>query len=165
MDELNQLAEQIARLLILRHETLAIAESAAGGLISAAMLGVAGASAYYRGGAVVYTGDALQRLAGMTAEQLAQHRSSTTPRMEMLAATMRERMGTDWAIAESGAAGPTGNRYGDAAGHAALAVAGTVNRTQVIETGDSDRRKNMIAFAIAALRLLESAIKQAPTAR
>jgi nicotinamide-nucleotide amidase len=160
-NELNEVAEAIAKRLVERHETLAIAESAAGGLIAAAMLGVAGASAYFKGGAVVYTGEGIKRLVGMTDEQLAKHRSSTAPRVEMLAAAVRERLAADWAVAESGAAGPTGNRYGDAAGHAAIAVAGAINRSQVVETGDSDRRKNMVAFALAALRLLREAIEQA----
>jgi nicotinamide-nucleotide amidase len=159
-EELNQLAEAIAKILVDRHQTLAISESAAGGLISAAMLGVAGASAYFKGGAVVYTGDGIQRLVGMTAEQLAQHRSSTAPRVEMIALAIREKLGADWGIAESGAAGPTGNRYGDAAGHAAIAVAGAVNRSEVIETAQGDRRRNMVAFAAAALRLLQKALDE-----
>src|SRR3984893_2590389 len=161
MDELNEVAEAIARRLVERHETIAIAESAAGGLISAAMLGVAGASAYFKGGAVVYTGDGIQRLVGMTPEELALHRSSTAPRVAMLARAIREKLSATWAVAESGAAGPTGNRYGDAAGHAALAVSGPVASTQVIETGDADRRRHMQAFALSALRLLLTSIENA----
>jgi nicotinamide-nucleotide amidase len=162
MDELDEVAEAIAGRLVERHETIAIAESAAGGLISAAMLGVAGASAYFKGGAVVYTGDGIQRLVGMTPEELALHRSSTAPRVAMLARAIREKLSATWAVAESGAAGPTGNRYGDAAGRAALAVSGPVASTQVIETGDADRRRNMQAFALSALRLLLTSIENAP---
>jgi nicotinamide mononucleotide (NMN) deamidase PncC len=68
-------------------------------------------------------------------------------------------MGATWGIAETGAAGPTGNRYGDSAGHAALAVAGPVERSQVVETGDSDRRRNMEAFTLAALQMLLVALE------
>jgi len=158
MSEINQVAEAIARRLVERKESVAVGESAAGGLISAALLGVAGASAYFKGGVVVYTGDGKQRLAGMTPEDLAAHRSATVPHTAMLARTIRERLGATWGIAETGAAGPTGNRYGDAAGHAALAVSGPIERTEVIETGQTDRRQNMAAFALAALRLLERAL-------
>ena len=158
MSEINQVAEAIARRLVERKESVAVGESAAGGLISAALLGVAGASAYFKGGVVVYTGDGKQRLAGMTPEDLAAHRSATVPHTAMLARTIRERLGATWGLAETGAAGPTGNRYGDAAGHAALAVSGPIERTEVIETGQTDRRQNMAAFALAALRLLERAL-------
>ena len=131
-----------------------MAESSAGGLIAAALLGVAGASAYFKGGVVVYTGDGKRALAGMTDEQLAAHRSATEPHTAMLAHAIQQRLGATWAVAETGAAGPTGNRYGDAAGHAALAVVGPHEKTAVLETGDGDRLRNMDAFAAAALQLL-----------
>lgn len=161
MADIDDAAEAVARRLVERGESVAVAESSAGGLIAAALLGVAGASAYFKGGVVVYNADAKQRLAGMTPDQLEAHRSSTAPHTAMLARAIRDRLGAAWAIAETGAAGPTGNRYGDAAGHVALAVAGAVERTQVVETGNSDRRENMVAFAVAALRLLEGALDAA----
>lgn len=161
MPELDDLAEQIAQKLVARRESVAVAESAAGGLAAAALLGVAGASAYFKGGVVVYTGDGKERLAGMTKDQLAQHRSSTEPHTAQLAEAIRTRMGATWGIAETGAAGPTGNRYGDAAGHAALAVSGPVAKTATVETGHGDRRRNMQEFAVAALRLLRDTIPDA----
>lgn len=157
-DEINAVAEQIARRLVERGESVAVSESSAGGLISAALLGVAGASAYFKGGAVVYTGDQMQRLVGLTQEQLASTRPSTAPRAATVAQAVREHLGSTWAIAETGAAGPTGNRYGDAAGHAALAVSGPTERSQIVETGDSSRRRNMEAFTLAALRMLLDAL-------
>jgi PncC family amidohydrolase len=161
MAEMDRLAEDIARRLVERGESVAVAESSAGGLIAAALLGVSGASAYFKGGVVVYTGEGKQRLAGMSADDLAAHRSATVPHTILLARTIRERLGATWGIAETGAAGPTGNRYGDAPGHAALAVVGPIERTEVVETGQSDRRANMEAFAAAALRLLASALENA----
>jgi PncC family amidohydrolase len=160
--EIDDVAEAIGGLLIERGETIGVAESSAGGLISAALLGVAGASGFFKGGAVVYNADGKRRLAGMTTDALAVDRSSTAPHTALLATAIRDRLGSTWAIAETGAAGPTGNRYGDAAGHAALGVAGPVERTEIIETGDNDRRANMQAFALAALRLLHAAIEAAP---
>jgi len=158
MSEAETIAEEIARRLVERHETVSVAESSAGGLISTALLGVSGASAYFKGGVVVYNAAAKERLAGMTQEELAVDRSSTTPHTALLAAAIRRRLGSDWAIAETGATGPTGNRYGDVAGHVALAVSGRIELTEVVETGKNDRRENMEAFAIAALRLLNRAI-------
>lgn len=153
-----EIAEEIARRLVERGESVAVAESAAGGLMSAALLGVAGASAYFKGGVVVYTGDGKQRLAGMTREDLEANRSATEPHTAALARAIRARLEATWGIAETGAAGPTGNRYGDSAGHAALAVAGPIEHTTTIETGQSDRRQNMAAFALAALRLLRDTL-------
>src|SRR6516164_2993665 len=124
MSELDTIAEAVARRLIERNESVAVAESAAGGRISAALLGVAGASAYFKGGAVLYTGDGIKQLIGLTDSDLGQHRSATVGRSAMLARAIREKLGATWGIAETGAAGPTGNRYGDAAGHAALAISG-----------------------------------------
>ncbi len=158
MTAIDDIAAEIASRLVDRGQTVAVAESSAGGIISAALLGVAGASAYFKGGVVVYNADAKERLAGMTKQELDVARSSTEPHTALLAAAIRRPLGSDWAIAETGATGPTGNRYGDAAGHVALAVAGPAERTVVAETGDNDRRRNMDAFALAALRLLRDTI-------
>ena len=159
MSEIDDVAERVARRLIERRESVAVGESAAGGLIAAALLGVAGASAYFKGGVVVYTSEGKVRLAGMTMEQIERDRAATTPHTAILARLIREKLDATWGVAETGAAGPTGNRYGDAAGHAALAVSGPVELTAVIETGQSDRRANMESFAVAALRLLHQALE------
>ena len=158
MEEIDLIAETVARRLTERGESVAVAESSSGGLVAAALLGVAGASGYFKGGAVVYNAAAKMALAGMPQAEIDAHRSATAPHAALLAEAVRRRLGADWAIAEAGAAGPTGNRYGDPAGHVALAVAGPGARTEVVQTGSSDRRQNMTAFAIAALRLLASAL-------
>lgn len=146
-------AEKIAELLKQRKETVAVAESSAGGLISAALLSVAGASAYYVGGAVNYTRPVLLHLAGKRAEELAGMRGATEEFARFAAKAARERYQAHWGISESGAAGPTGNRYGDPAGHACLAVSGRVERAITLKTGSDDRVANMHAFAAAALEL------------
>ncbi len=158
MTELAQLAETIGQRLKDRGETVAVAESSAGGLISAALLGVAGASAYYLGGAVVYTAKARVLLMDLPREAVAGMRSSSEPYALLLARTSRERFGATWGLAETGAAGPTGNGYGDAAGHTCLAISGPMEMAVTLETGVSDRAANMTAFAAAALRLLEKAL-------
>ena len=161
MQELTQMAERVGALLKERRETVAVAESSAGGLIAAALLAVPGASAYFLGGAVVYTAAARRTLLGLADADLAPGtRSSSEPYAKALAAAARGRLGTVWGLAETGAAGPTGNRYGDAAGHSCIAVAGPVERATTLETGSDDREANMWLFARAALEMLEAALKE-----
>lgn len=159
MDESLNVAEQIGQLLTARKETIAIAESSAGGLISAALLAVPGASAYFLGGAVVYTRTARSALLQIPESALEGIRPSTEPYALLLARTARARFGSTWSIAETGATGPTGNRYGDAAGHACIAIAGSVEKSQTLETGSADRLSNMRTFAQAALTLLLENLK------
>ncbi|MGP0091014.1 MAG: CinA family protein [Xanthobacteraceae bacterium] len=162
MPELVRLAEPIAVLLKDRRETIAVAESSTGGLISAALLGIAGASSYFLGGAVVYTQTARRRLLDIPDSAMSGLRASTEAYALLLARTARERFAASWALAETGATGPTGNRYGDAAGHSCIAVVGATERAITIETGSSDRLGNMQAFSAAALDLLKSVLDSAP---
>ncbi len=159
MQSLTSTAEKIAELLIARKETIAIAESSAGGLISAALLSVPGASAYYLGGAVVYTMNARQGLMGITPADMEGMRASTEDYAILLAEETLDRLGSTWVIAESGATGPKGNRYGDAAGHACIAVCGPYNIVLTIETGSDDRQANMRAFAAKALETMLEALQ------
>ena len=142
-----------------RKQTLAVAESSAGGLISAALLAVPGASAYFLGGGVIYTQAARRGLLRVGDEAVKGIRSSSEPYAQLKARTVRELLGATWGLAETGASGPTGNRYGDAAGHACIAVSGPVERVITVETGDADRERNMWAFTRAALKLLEDAVR------
>jgi nicotinamide-nucleotide amidase len=158
MQELLPLAEIIAERLKARGETIAVAESSTGGLIAAALLAVPGASAYFVGGAVVYTRQARRALLDIPDAAMTGMRASTEAYALLLARTARERFPATWALAESGAAGPTGNRYGDAAGHSCLALAGPVERSLTLETGSADRRANMRAFSAAALALLRQSL-------
>ena len=156
MDAVQQAAEAVAVRLKARGETIAISESAAGGLISAALLAVPGASAYFLGGAVVYTRQARRALLSIPEEAMANIRSASEPYAALLARTVRERHGASWGVAETGAAGPSGNRYGDAAGHACIAVDGPTRRVLTLATGSADRQANMQAFAQRALETLLS---------
>jgi nicotinamide-nucleotide amidase len=156
--ELEPLALRAAGLLTARGHTIAIAESSTGGLISAALLAMPGASAFFLGGAVVYTRKARQVLLDLPEAALTGMRPATEAYALLLARTARERFGADWALAETGATGPTGNRYGDPAGHCCLAVAGEQERSTILATGDVDRRRNMQAFSAAALGLLIEAL-------
>ena len=159
MTDLTTLASSLGALLKDKKATIAVAESSAGGLISAALLAVPGASAYFLGGGVIYTQTARRGLLQLPDEAVTGIRSSTEAYALLKARTIRERLGATWGLAETGASGPTGNRYGDAAGHACLAVAGPVERVVTLETGDADRERNMWAFTKAALRLLETSLQ------
>ena len=154
MKDLVAIAEKIAARLIERRQTIAVAESSTGGLISAALLAVPGASAYFLGSAVVYTRDARQILMDIPDQAMKGIRSASEPYAKLLASQIRQRFSTDWGLSETGATGPTGNRYGDAAGHSCMAVAGPEQSVTTLETGSADRLANMQVFASTALNLL-----------
>ena len=159
MRELVAHAERIAARLKARKETVAVAESSAGGLITAALLAVPGASAYCLGGVVIYTRQAWDALRDFDEGLLGGYRSATPENALIRARLARDRFGATWGLGETGAAGPTGNRYGDPAGHACLAVCGRRETSITLKTGSADRLANMHAFAAAALRLLEESLE------
>jgi nicotinamide-nucleotide amidase len=154
-------ADAIAQRLIARRDTIAIAESSTGGLIAAALLAVPGASAYFLGGAVIYTKSAREALLGIGDAEMRGLRPATEAYALLLARRMRERHGAVWGLGESGATGPTGNRYGDPAGHTCIAVAGPAERAVTLRTGSAERQANMETFAKRALELLIEVIPAA----
>jgi PncC family amidohydrolase len=154
MDTLLPLAEKAAALLRAKKQRIAIAESSTGGLIASSLLAMPGASDYFLGGAVVYTVKSRLVFLGLGEADFVGLRASTEAYALLAARRMRERFEADWAIGETGAAGPTGNRYGDAPGHSCIAIVGATERAATIETRQSDRIGNMRAFAAAALKLL-----------
>lgn len=161
MRGLAERAAEVAELLKARKERVGVAESSAGGLISACLLATPGASAFYLGGAVIYTRRAFSGLLHVPADTIRDMRGASEPWALLKARSLRERLGCDWALAEAGAAGPSGNRYGDAPGHSCFAVAGPVERTRTLETGSADREANMWAFADGALALLAECLREA----
>lgn len=160
MRDLASMASSVATLLKTAQQTVAVAESSAGGLISAALVAVPGASTYYLGGGVIYTQASRRGLLRVSDEALTGMRASTEAYALLKARTVREQLGATWGLSETGASGPTGNRYGDAAGHACIAVAGPVERVITLETGTMEREDNMWTFAKAALDLLEACLRE-----
>jgi nicotinamide-nucleotide amidase len=154
------LASSVAEKLKARRQTVAVAEGSCGGLVSAALLAIPGASSYFVGGTVIYTRAAKEALYPDrdTARGM---RGATEEWATWLALAARERIGTTWGIGEGGAAGPA-NPYGDPAGHAWLAVAGPDGsvRTRHLLTGIDDRPSNMVEFAKAAIGLLDECLGQ-----
>lgn len=160
MTQLTDLAEAVAETLKARGETISVAESSTGGLISAALLVVPGASAYFLGGGVVYTLDARRQLLGITDEQVAGLSPLSVEYITLSAEAIRQKLDTTWSLAEIGATGPAGTRYGHPPGMCVLAVDGPVQLTRQIETGSADREENMWSFAQSAFELLGEAISQ-----
>jgi nicotinamide-nucleotide amidase len=160
MSNLSQLAGAIGALLKERKQTIAVAESSTGGLINAALVAVPGASNFYLGGMVIYTPVGRDKIAGIAKEEMKGLRSASEPYAQLLARRMREKVGATWGLAETGASGPTGNRYGDQPGHACIAVSGPMDAVITIETGSPDREANMREFTKRALELLDSCLQK-----
>ena len=154
MKELITIAEKMSTQLVARKQTIAVAESSTGGLFSAALLSVPGASAYFLGGAVAYTRPAKLKFLALEEAALAQCRPATEGHALVLARGARAQFATTWGLSETGATGPTGNRYGDAAGHSCMAIAGLEQAAMTLETGSPDRLANMHVFANTALNFL-----------
>ena len=164
MPNLGEMGGAVGALLKEKNQTIAIAETSAGGLISAALLSVPGASAYYMGGGVLYTYESRSRMLALPEDAFGGMRPSTEEYARALARAARAHLGADWALSETGAAGPKGNRYGDDPGHSCIAVAGPAGASPAeaaatLETGSADREANMWAFAAAGLALLEKTIR------
>jgi nicotinamide-nucleotide amidase len=154
LDDIFAHGGQAGALLRSRNQTVAVSESSTGGLISAALLSVPGASAYFIGGGVIYTRQARNAFLQIDDEAMSGMRGASEPYALLTARIARDHCGASWGIGETGATGPTGNRYGDAAGHSCIAVVGARERVITIETGRADRLANMYAFTMAALELL-----------
>ena len=160
MPDLSSMAASVGALLKESDQTLAVSESSCGGLLSACLVAIPGASAYYRGGAVVYTRFAQRGLLQVPDSAMTGIRASSEPYALLNARTVRESLDTTWALSETGASGPTGNSYGDSAGHACIAVTGPIERAITMETRDANREANMWVFAKAAFDLLEQCVRE-----
>jgi nicotinamide-nucleotide amidase len=160
MSDHNELGKAVGALLKERRQTIAVAESSAGGLINAALVAVPGASAYYLGGGIIYTKIGREALMGIAREDVKGMRSASEPYARLLAKRVREKLGATWGLSETGASGPTGNAYGDAPGHACIAVSGPHAAVITVETGSADREANMREFARRALELLATCLQK-----
>ncbi|KAF1942438.1 hypothetical protein EJ02DRAFT_345444 [Clathrospora elynae] len=160
-EELRQIVQEVATLLKERKETISVAETAAGGLISATLLSLPGASGYYKGGLTLYTLESRIAFAGWTQESIADYKGPTAEVVTGLAEHTRKTLGSTYTISESGTAGPTGGHTRNRTpGYVALAVAregSTVTRE--VETGSAEREGNMVRFAVEGLKLARDVIK------
>ena len=157
---LVELGTAVGEQLREREETVAVAEGSCGGLVSAALLAAPGASAYYRGGAVIYTAAAVRAfLDHVDVPRPDPMRGASEPFARYLAEAVQVSLRATWGIGEGGASGPSGNPYGDPPGHCWVAVHGPAPASRHLLTGDDDRERNMVAFATAALELLHRSLR------
>ncbi len=161
MNSLSDLSAGVAAMLKNRGETISVAESSTGGLISAALLATPGASGFFEGGGVVYSLESRRQLLGITDNQVADLSPVSEQYIAASAVAIRQKLGTTWSIAEIGATGPAGTRYGHPPGICVIAIDGPVALTRLLETGSDNREANMWAFAGAAFELLGEAMRQA----
>ena len=158
--EILRLADRAATLLKESNQTIGIAESSSGGLISAHLLAIPGASRYFIGGSVIYTRVAQKGLLKVTDGQMDGLRASTEEYASLNAKTIKETLETTWGLSETGATGPSGNRYGDSAGHSCVGVSGPVSRAMTIETGVGEREQNMLSFSKEAMGFFINSLEE-----
>ncbi|PZP91853.1 MAG: damage-inducible protein [Variovorax paradoxus] len=162
LPSLPDLATRVAARLRERRDTVAVAESSAGGLVAAALLAVPAASAYFLGGAVVYSRRAGKALLGLVPADMEGLRAETEPYALLLAAKVRASHRASWGLGETGAAGPSDSPAGDPAGRACLAVVGATERSRTVLTGSTERAANMDLFARQLLALFDTVLAEAP---
>lgn len=112
MNNLTEFSTSLAATLIDAKQTVAVAESSTAGLISACLLAVPGASAFFKGGCVIYTLESRKQLLRISRDDVDGLEPLTQAMVMKFAAKAREQLGASWGIAELGAAGPAGTPYG-----------------------------------------------------
>lgn len=154
----TSLIEECAKHLRASKTTIAVAESSSGGLISASLLSVAGASAYFTGGTVIYTRESRRQWLDIDPEKLRGLEPMTELMAGVFAEAVRLKLNATWGMAELGAAGPTGTPYGHDAGTSVIAINGPVCASILVSTGDANRVQNMQLFTSQALKLLRETL-------
>ncbi|MAV67327.1 MAG: damage-inducible protein [Gammaproteobacteria bacterium] len=157
MMTLTHMAEEVAELLRRRGDTIVVAETSTGGLISSALLAVPGASAYYKGGSVLYTYESRKKLLGIKGQDVEGLAPMSEAMVMAFAQKAQAQFASTWAIAELGIAGPTGVVYGEA-GSNVIGIAGPNPVSALLNTGSSEREDNMWRFTGHALSLLCKAL-------
>jgi PncC family amidohydrolase len=150
--------KEVSDVLKARGETIAVAESTTGGLISAQLLSMPGASAYFLGGTIIYTKVSRKVFLDASAEKLQGVKPLTKEMAIFFARQVREKLAATWGIAELGLAGPTGSAYGYEAGNSVIAVSGPIEAAVRINTGHNGRVRNMEEFTARAGQLLRDVL-------
>lgn len=160
LDRLARIGAEAGALLKERGQTVAVVDGSTGGLISAGLLAVAGASAFYLGGGVIYTVKGRRIVLDHPPGSLRGMTSATEDYALAQARLIRARYGADWGIAETGASGGSAHPLGVASGTSAIGVAGPhgVEAALRVVTESDDRLANMQAFAEHALALLRDTL-------
>lgn len=125
-----------------RGDTLAIAESCTGGLVGSRLTDVPGSSAYFDRSLVTYSYEAKQQLLAVTRETLDEHGAVSEPVALEMARGVRDTAQTEWGVATTGVAGPTGGTEATPVGTVYIAVA----HAAPWETGQSDSQVSRHEF-------------------
>jgi len=153
--DLVGLPRVILDLMLDRGQSLAVAESCTGGLLGAAITSEGGSSAYYRGGVLSYANEVKTDLLLVSPSDLAEHGAVSRTVAEQMAGGVRERLGTDYALAVTGLAGPGGGTDEKPVGTTWIALAGPggVSAGCYRFSGDRERNRHLaVAAALDALR-------------
>jgi len=123
MTDDDPIEQRVGTALRERDETLAVAESCTGGLVGSLVTDVSGSSAYFDRSLVTYSYDAKQELLAVSREALDDHGAVSEPVAAEMARGVRDTAGTDWGVATTGVAGPTGGSPETPVGTVHIAVA------------------------------------------
>ena len=161
MEELPDILLKISRILTKRKETVSVTETSTGGLISAGLLSVPGASSYFVGGVIPYARSVRGDLLNITKDKVVGLSPMSEEMAMSFAQNTKQKMQTDWAIAELGIAGPRGSVYGFEPGSCVVGISGPRSSSTFIRTGKDRRHENMALFRNSALALFADALSEA----
>ncbi len=143
-----------------RGETLATAESCTGGAIAARFTAMAGASAYFRGGVVAYSNDLKREVLGVSATDLERFGAVSEPVARQMAEGVRRLAGSDYAVATTGIAGPSGGSDEKPVGTVWIAVAGPHGTVAACRQCGTDRGQIIDRASAFAIGMLRDALKR-----
>ena len=160
--EISRLVRELGALLLDRGETLSLAESCTGGWVGQAITGLPGSSGWFDAGFVTYSNDAKKRLLGVSPQILDAFGAVSAETAVEMAAGALERGRTDWSLAVTGIAGPTGGTAMRPVGTVVFAWAGR-NGLRDSETMrfDGDRRAVRMQSVAHALQGLLKHLRRA----
>lgn len=158
--ETATLQAAVHELLTARGETLAVAESCTGGSIAARFTAMAGASAYFLLGAVTYSNESKIEVLGVPAELIERHGAVSEQVARAMAEGVRRIAGSDYGVATTGIAGPTGGTAEKPVGTVWIAVSSAAGTVAVMKASGSDRGQIIERASAAAVTLLRDTIRK-----
>ncbi len=150
----------LAKRLLDKGCTLSVAESCTGGYLSHRFTALPGASAWYRGGVVAYDNQIKMNLLGVSSQLLETYGAVSRETVEAMAQSVRDKMGSDYAIAISGVAGPSGGTTDKPVGTVWIAVASAQSLHSSRFRLGGDRSRVIVRSALWGIQLLLQIIEE-----
>ena len=150
----DSLAIALVSALKERNETLGTAESCTGGLIASEIVAIPGSSAIFNGGIVSYSNEIKHRILGVPAEILETYGAVSEEVVARMAEGAKRVLGTDWAIATSGVAGPSGGTKEKPVGLVWFAIAsaeGTETFSKIFNGKRNEIREKSVLYVMGKL--------------